>query len=229
MAAFTVACQVAFSSWWIHSAIAQLLKSGRNGRLERLVFFGAITEPRVVQEQWRAVVQFDVTVKLWNILYIPWLRGVYQQYEPSPLDICPQLRLGQISWGSGLILLIHTSKPWYIYYIIYHLQVRNVKGTPAKVFRQNTSSTSLPPLPPSPPSKGFSLPIFKLANSGCNVTFTICVKVPQIQLHGDGDADSFELNNSNSLRASETRPKSNSFICPERTENRKKIITETNY
>ena len=37
--------------------------------------------------------------------------------RPSPLDICPRLRLGQISRGLGLILLIHTSKPWYIYYI----------------------------------------------------------------------------------------------------------------
>ena len=45
MAAFTVVCQVAFSSLWLHSAIAQLLKSGGNGRLERLVFFSAKTEP----------------------------------------------------------------------------------------------------------------------------------------------------------------------------------------
>ena len=37
--------------------------------------------------------------------------------RPSPLDICSRLRLGQISRGSGLILLIHTSQPWYILHI----------------------------------------------------------------------------------------------------------------
>ena len=50
----------------------------------------------------RAVVQFDVTVKLWNILYVSCLLGVYRQYETR--DICPRRRLGQISRGSGVII-----------------------------------------------------------------------------------------------------------------------------
>ena len=61
--------------------------------------------------------QFDVTVS-YGIYYMYHVFSVcISNMRPSPLDICPRLRLGQISRGLGLILLIHTSKPWYIYYI----------------------------------------------------------------------------------------------------------------
>ena len=46
MAVFTVVCQVAFSSLWLHSAIVQLLKSGGNDDWKGWLSSSVKTEPR---------------------------------------------------------------------------------------------------------------------------------------------------------------------------------------
>ena len=49
------------------------------------------------------------------------LHGFLLCISPSLLDSSPWLRLRLLSRGSGLILLIHTSKPCYIYYIYIYI------------------------------------------------------------------------------------------------------------
>ena len=46
---------------------------------------------------------------------------------PKPLNICPRLHLGQILRGLGITLLMHSSKPWFIYHMYYIMSPLFVK------------------------------------------------------------------------------------------------------
>ena len=62
--------------------------------------------------------QFDVTVKLWNILYVPCLLGVYQQYETlAPRYLPSASPRADISGLGSHIADTHLEAMVYIYYI----------------------------------------------------------------------------------------------------------------
>ena len=64
-----------------------------------------------------------------TLMYM-YMLGIEYTCIPSPLPSSPRFRLGLLSQGSGLILLIHTEKPCrhtvYITYIIYRNKLINI-------------------------------------------------------------------------------------------------------